>query len=42
MLVYRAAWLADNDRATGKDLAIAKLYATEIGTECANPASRRL
>ena len=38
MLVYRAAWLADRDRATIKDLAIAKLYATEIGTECANLA----
>ncbi len=38
MLVYRAAWLADHGRATIKDLAIAKLYATEIGTECANLA----
>jgi alkylation response protein AidB-like acyl-CoA dehydrogenase len=38
MLVYRAAWLADHDQATLKDLAIAKLYATEIGTECANLA----
>ncbi len=38
MLVYRAAWLADHDQATIKDLAIAKLYATEIGTECANLA----
>jgi short-chain 2-methylacyl-CoA dehydrogenase len=38
MLVYRAAWLADQGKATIKDLAIAKLYATEIGTECANLA----
>jgi alkylation response protein AidB-like acyl-CoA dehydrogenase len=38
MLVYRAAWLADHDRATVKDLAIAKLYATEIGSECADLA----
>jgi short-chain 2-methylacyl-CoA dehydrogenase len=38
MLVYRAAWLADRNQATVKDLAIAKLYATEIGTECANLA----
>lgn len=38
MLVYKAAWLADNGRASIKDLAIAKLYATEIGTECANLA----
>jgi len=38
MLVYRAAWLADHDQATIKDLAIAKVYATEIGTECANLA----
>lgn len=38
MLVYKAAWLADQGKATIKDLAIAKLYATEIGTECANLA----
>ena len=38
MLVYRAAWLADHDKAELKDLAIAKYYATEIGTECANLA----
>ena len=36
MLVYRAAWLADRGKATLKDLAMAKYYATEIGTECAN------
>lgn len=38
MLVYRAAWLADHGHATLKDLAMAKYYATEIGTECANLA----
>lgn len=38
MLVYRAAWLADNGQATLKDLAMAKYYATEIGSECANLA----
>ena len=38
MLVYRAAWLSDHDQATLKDLAMAKFYATEIGTECANLA----
>jgi len=38
MLVYRAAWLADRGQATLKDLAMAKYYATEIGTECANLA----
>ncbi len=38
MLVYRAAWLADRGHATLKDLAMAKYYATEIGTECANLA----
>lgn len=38
MLVYRAAWLSDQGQATLKDLAMAKYYATEIGTECANLA----
>jgi alkylation response protein AidB-like acyl-CoA dehydrogenase len=38
MLVYRAAWLSDQGRATLKDLATAKYFATEIGTECANLA----
>jgi short-chain 2-methylacyl-CoA dehydrogenase len=38
MVVYKAAWLADRGEATGKDLAIAKYYATEIGSECANLA----
>ena len=36
MLVYRAASLSDRGLATLKDLAMAKLYATEIGTECAD------
>lgn len=36
MIVYKAAWLSDKGLATGKDLAIAKYYATEIGNECAN------
>jgi short/branched chain acyl-CoA dehydrogenase len=38
MVVYKAAWLADKGMASGKDLAIAKYYATEIGSECANLA----
>ena len=38
MLVYRAAWLADHGQATLKDLAMAKYYATEVGSECANLA----
>jgi short/branched chain acyl-CoA dehydrogenase len=38
MLVYRAAWLSDHDKATLRDLAFAKYFATEIGTECANLA----
>jgi short/branched chain acyl-CoA dehydrogenase len=38
LLVYRAAWMADSGRASLKELAMAKLYATEIGSECANLA----
>ncbi len=38
MVVYKAAWLADQGLVSGKDLAIAKYYATEIGSECANLA----
>ena len=38
MLVYRAAWLSDHGKATLKDLAMAKYFATEVGTECANLA----
>jgi len=38
MLVYRAAWLSDQGKAELKDLAMAKYYATEIGSECANLA----
>ena len=38
MVVYKAAWLSDQGIASGKDLAIAKYYATEIGSECANLA----
>jgi len=38
MLVYRAAWLSDHGTATLKDLATAKYYATEIGSECADLA----
>ena len=38
LVVYRAAWLADRDTATIKDLAIAKYYATEIASECADLA----
>ncbi len=38
LLTYKAAWLADQGRATLKDLATAKYYATEIGSECADLA----
>jgi len=38
MLVYRAAWLADQRLATLRDLATAKYFATEIGSECADLA----
>ncbi|HZY32399.1 MAG TPA: acyl-CoA dehydrogenase family protein [Rhodanobacter sp.] len=38
MLVYRAAWLVDQGTATLQDLAMAKYYCTEIGTECADLA----
>lgn len=38
LLTYRAAWAADAGSATLKDLATAKYYATEIGTECADLA----
>ncbi len=38
LLVYRAAWMADHGHASLRDLAMAKLYATEIGNECANAA----
>ena len=38
MLVYRAACLDDAGQATLKDLAMAKYFATEAGTACANLA----
>ncbi len=38
LLVYKAAWLADQGRASLKDLSIAKLFACEIGTKCADLA----
>jgi len=38
MLTYRAAWLADQGTASIKDLAFAKYYACETGTEVANLA----
>ena len=38
MLTYRAAWLADKGTATVKDLAYAKYFACETGTEVANMA----
>ena len=38
LLTYRAAWAVDAGSATLKDLATAKYYATEIGTECADLA----
>ena len=38
MLTYRAAWLADKGAASVKDLAYAKYFACETGTEVANMA----
>jgi short-chain 2-methylacyl-CoA dehydrogenase len=38
MLTYRAAWLADKGAASVKDLAFAKYFACETGTEVANMA----
>lgn len=37
-LVYKAAWLKDNDRPFGKEAAMAKLYATETAFRNANEA----
>jgi short-chain 2-methylacyl-CoA dehydrogenase len=38
MLVYKAAWQIDNGTTDIKDLATAKYFATEIGSECADLA----
>lgn len=38
LLTYRAAWNVDQGRLDLKDLAMAKLYACEIGTKCADIA----
>jgi len=38
LVTYKAAWLTDKGLASVKDLAVAKYYATEIATECANLA----
>lgn len=38
LVTYKAAWLTDQGLASVKDLAVAKYYATEIATECANLA----
>lgn len=38
LVVYKAAWLTDQGLASVKDFAVAKYYATEIATECANLA----
>lgn len=38
LLTYRAAWLADKGAASVKDLAFAKYFACETGTEVANMA----
>jgi alkylation response protein AidB-like acyl-CoA dehydrogenase len=38
LLTYRAAWNVDQDRLDLKHLAMAKLYACEIGTKCADLA----
>jgi len=37
-LVYRAAWLKDNKKPYGKESAMAKLYASETASFCANKA----
>jgi alkylation response protein AidB-like acyl-CoA dehydrogenase len=38
LLVYKAAWLIDRGEVALKELATAKYYATEIGSECADLA----
>lgn len=38
LLTYKAAWMTDNGTPSLKDLAAAKYFATETGTECANLA----
>jgi short-chain 2-methylacyl-CoA dehydrogenase len=38
LLVYKAAWLIDRGETALKELATAKYYATEIGSECADLA----
>ena len=38
LLVYKAAWLKDQRRSFGQTAAMAKLYASEIGEECAYQA----
>lgn len=38
LLTYRAAWNVDQGKQSLKELAIAKLYACEIGTKCADIA----
>jgi len=38
LLVYKAAWLIDRGETALKELATAKYYATEIGTQCADLA----
>ncbi len=38
LLVYKAAWLVDRGEVALKELATAKYYATEIGSECADLA----
>ena len=38
LLTYKAAWGVDAGTASLKDLATAKYYATEIGSECADLA----
>jgi len=38
LLVYRAAWLKDNNKPYGKEASMAKLYASETASFCANKA----
>ena len=38
LLIYRAAWLKDNNKPFSKEAAMAKLYASETASKCANKA----
>lgn len=38
LILYKACWLRDNDKAFGKEAAMAKLYCSEVMYRCANHA----